>query len=384
MKVLPILLCVVGLSTAFNRVQAQQGAQGYYVTIGVFAVQEHAVHYAAKAINNGFYAQYPLHPERKLYYVHVLRTEDKREAYAFMMKLRVQTSYKDAWVFEGSFGEEEKVIEKKQPVTQPAVVLPVEPIVKTEPVIKKDSVAVVKSAPKKAKGKFFVFKFINEENGNEIRGEFHLQESNTATQYQAFKANELVDITAPRNVAGVYWLTTVAPGYQVVEETFNFKDPLPSSSGTGPDGELIIPIGLRRAKRGDYIEFNNVSFYRNSVIMQKQSQLELDGLIDLMKEHTSYKVKVHGHCNGDESRDIITLGTSEKFFENDLKNVKKPGSAKELTELRAEAVRRYMVSQGIDVERILTKGEGGKMMLYPQTSVYANYNDRVEVEVVRH
>ena len=29
-------------------------------------------------------------------------------------------------------------------------------------------------------------------------------------------------------------------------------------------------------------------------------------------------------------------------------------------------------------------GEGGKEMVYPQTSVYANYNDRIEVEVVRH
>lgn len=384
MKVLPILLCVVGLSAAKTGVQAQQATRGYYVTIGVFAKQENAVHYAAKAVNAGFYAQYPLNPEKKLYYVYVFRTEDKREAYAFMMKLRVQTSYKDAWVYEGSLEGEEAVVERKQPVKEPVVISPVEPEGKTEPVVKKDSVTTVKAAPKKAKGRFFVFQFINEENGNEIRGELHLQESNTATQYQAFKANELVDITAPRNAAGVYWLTTVAPGYQVVEETFNYKDPLPSSSGTGPDGELIIPIGLKRAKRGDYIEFNNVSFYRNSVIMQKQAQLELDGLIDLMKEHANYKVKIHGHCNGNESRDIITLGTSEKYFENDPGNVKKPGSAKELTELRAEAVRRYMVSQGIDVERILTKGEGGKMMLYPQNSVYANYNDRVEVEVVRH
>ncbi len=383
MKVLTFLLCVVGLFSSFKKAEAQE----YYVTIGVFAKQQNAVHYANRAVGEGFYAEYALSAEKNLYYVYVSKTTDKKEAYAFLIKLRVQSRFKDAWLFEGHLGDAPAVVDRK-PVTEPVVTgavvtQPTQPDVKTEPVVRKDS-AAVKAAPKKAKGKFFVFKFINEENGNEIRGELHLQESNTATQYQAFKANELVDVTAPRNPGGVYWLTSVAPGYQTVQETFNFKDPLPSSSGTGPDGELIIPIGLKRAKRGDYIEFNNVSFYRNSVIMQKQSQLELDGLIDLMKEHTNYKVKVHGHCNGNESRDIITLGSSEKFFENDPGNEKKPGSARELTELRAEAVRRYMVSQGVDVERILTKGEGGKMMIYPQTSVYANYNDRVEVEVVRH
>jgi outer membrane protein OmpA-like peptidoglycan-associated protein len=118
--------------------------------------------------------------------------------------------------------------------------------------------------------------------------------------------------------------------------------------------------------------------------MQPQFKDELDGLVDLMKENLNYKVKIHGHCNGNESRDIITLGTSIKYFESDPGNVKKTGSAKELTELRAEAARRYLVAEGIDVERILTKGEGGKMMVYPQTSVYANYNDRLEIEVLRH
>lgn len=376
------MLCVVGLLSSLSRANAQGSGPEYYVTIGVFAKQENAVRYAARAVGEGFYTEYALHPEKKLHYVYVLKTTDRREAYAFLIKLKVQSTHKDAWIFEGHLGEGPVVDRKPPGVTGPVVTQPTQEV-KPEPVVKKDSTAV-KAAPRKAKGKFFTFKFINAENGNEIRGELHLLESNTATQYQAFKANEVVDVVAPRNAAGVYWLTTVAPGYQTIEETFDFKDPLPHSSGTGPDGDLIIPIELKRAKRGDYIEFNNVSFYRNSVIMQKQSQLELDGLIDLMKEHGNYKIKIHAHCNGNESRDIITLGKSEKYFENDPSNEKKPGSAKELTELRAEAVRRYMVSQGIDVERIMTKGEGGKMMVYPQTSVYANYNDRVEIEIVRH
>jgi outer membrane protein OmpA-like peptidoglycan-associated protein len=381
-----------------ERAQAQVNDE-YYVTIGAFSRKENAVRFTARASRMGFPAQYAINTNRKLYYVYLLQSPEKRKAYAFCIKMKADTEFKDAWVFYGRLGEQTPIVEEKIPVVEkPAeeVKKPVEeakPIIEdAKPVIetvveqpKVDSSAIVKPVARKvAQGKFFEFKFVNESNGNEIRGEVHLSESLKATQYQAFKANELIDLAAPRNAAGVYFVTTIAPGYKTWETQISYKDPLPSSSGNGPDGEFVIPITLERAKRGDYIEFNNVSFYRNSVVMQEKFQAEMDGLVDLMKEHTNYKVRIHGHCNGMESRDIITLGTSDKFFASDPRNEKKSASAKELTELRAEAARRYLVSQGIEVERILTKGEGGKMMIYPPTSVYANYNDRIEVEVVRH
>jgi outer membrane protein OmpA-like peptidoglycan-associated protein len=377
-----------------------------YVTIGVFAVQDNAVRYTAKANKAGFNAQYAINPRRNLYYVYVLESTDRRKSVSFMMKVRAESEFKDAWIFNGRLGTEAAPEEKQtpapstpEPVTpapavNPAVVVPVvvAPAVveekKTEPAPvapKTDSVVAAKPAAKRVvKGKLFTFKFINAENGNEIRGEIHFSESKKATQYQAFKADEAIDLPAPKNSAGTYYITTIAPGYKPVLTVFNYKDPLPVSSGTGPEGELIIPLSLERAKRGDYIEFNNVSFYRNSVVLHPQSETELQGLADLMKEHKDYKVKIHGHCNGTESRDAITLGTSTKFFESDPGNQKKRVSDKELTALRADAVKRYLVSQGVEEDRIAIKGEGGKLMIYPQNSVYANYNDRVEVEITRH
>lgn len=369
----------------------------YYVTIGVFAVQDNAVRYTAKANKAGFSAQYAINTERNYYYVYLLQTPEKRKAVSFMVKVRAESDYKDAWVFIGHLGVDRPVEEKPaEPVVTPAVTPVIAPVVaetKTEPTptdaaVKKDSVIEVKPTPppvkRVVKGKLFTFKFINAENGNEIRGEVHFAESKKATQYQAFKADEVIDLPTPKNSAGVYYITTIAPGYKPVITPFNFKDPLPVSSGTGSEGELIIPLSLERAKRGDYIEFNNVSFFRNSVVLHPQSQMELDGLADLMKEHKDYQVRIHGHCNGNEDRDIITLGTSTKFFDSDPGNVKKKASAKELTLFRAEAVRKYLISQGVEEDRMKVKGEGGKLMIYPQTSVYANYNDRVEVEVIRH
>ena len=355
----------------------------YYVTIGVFAIQDNAVRYTAKANKMGFSAQYAINAPRKLHYVYLLQTAEKRKAYAFLIKLRAESEFKDAWLFLGHLGTDAMVEVKVEPIIPPTVEIK-DSVISQPPVVKVDSPVVKPVVKKVPKGKFFIFQFVNGENGNLVRGEIHFTESEKATQYQAFKADELIDLPAPRNTAGVFFITTVAPGFRALQTDFNYKDALPVSSGTGPDGELIVPLKLTRAKRGDYIEFNNVTYYRNSVVMQPQSQAELDGLADLMKENLNYKVRIHGHCNGTETRDIITLGTSAKYFENDPGNLKKRGSGKELSELRAEAVRRYLVSQGVVVDRMLTKGEGGGMMVYPQNSVYANYNDRVEIEIIRH
>lgn len=386
MKALKFLLCIAVCATLSSDLFGQASDAEHYVVIGVFAVHDNAIRYTARANKMGFNAQYAINAPRKLYYVYLLQSSDRRKAFAFMIKVRAESEFKDAWLFIGRLGQEVAPVTMVDP---PVVeVVPVVEVKKDSviqpPVVKIDSPAVKPIVKRVVKGKLFTFRFLNADNGNEIRGEIHFAESNRATQYAAYKADELIDLVAPRNAGGMYFITTLAPGYKTLETPFNYKDPLPVSSGTGPEGELIIPLSLERAKRGDYIEFSNVAFYRNSVVMQPQSQLELDGLADLMKEHTGYHVRIHGHCNGTEERDMIALGTSTKYFEADVTNLKQRGSAKELTELRAEAVRRYLVTQGVAVERMLTKGEGGKMMVYPQNSVYANYNDRVEVEIIRH
>ncbi len=389
------LLCAFVFSSP---AKAQTSSPENYVTIGVFAVHNNAIKWTAKANKAGFNAQYAINPKRNYYYVYLLQTPDKRKAFSFMIKLRAESEYKDAWVFSGLLGADATEQEKPaEPALTPVVPIVVpdkqpEPVPVDVPVVvvpeKKDSVIAEKPAPevkkRVVKGKLFTFRFLNADNGNEIRGEVHFAESKKATQYQAFKADSVIDLTAPRNAAGIYYVTTVAPGYKSLTTEFNFKDPLPVSSGTGAQGELIIPMSLERAKRGDYIEFNNVNFYRNSVLMHPEAQMELDGLVDLMKEHTGYKIRIHGHCNGTNDRDVVLLGKSSKFFEADPGNTRMKASDTELTEYRAENVRRYLVAQGIDTERIKTKGEGGKMMVYPENSVYANYNDRIEIEVIKH
>lgn len=58
-------------------------------------------------------------------------------------------------------------------------------------------------------------------------------------------------------------------------------------------------------------------------------------------------------------------------------------SAKDLSLKRAESVRDYLISQGIEANRLSVKGEGGKIPLYAEGGTLGQYNDRVEIEFVR-
>ena len=390
MKKLVILSSLLFVFAFTHVVKAQSSTENHYVVIGAFAKHDNAIRWTDNANSKNFSAQYAMNQARQLYYVYILRTEDKRKAFSFMMKIRVETDYKEAWVFSGQLGTEveEEAIAEEPPVVEETPeetlveeqVIPEEveepPVVEEEPVVEETPEEPVVEKPK---GKPFMFKLVSKE--EEVLGEVHVLESPRATQYQAFNGNEVVYLTAPRNSEGAFIAAVQAPGFRPVEITVDYNDPSIYSSGFGPQNEIIIPIELVRSKRGDYIEFNKVRFFGNSAIFQPESKIELDGLVDLMKEQPKYKIMVHGHCNGKQSRNVVTKGNSNEFFETSTLNNRATVSAKELTQYRADLVKEYLVSQGIDAKRIKTKAEGGKVMICPQGSTLSGYNDRIEVEI---
>jgi outer membrane protein OmpA-like peptidoglycan-associated protein len=114
------------------------------------------------------------------------------------------------------------------------------------------------------------------------------------------------------------------------------------------------------------------------------SERELDELLAMLEENPDYNIRLHGHANGDESREIVSIGQSTDFFTPNKSNAKAFGSAKQLSSLRAELVKAYLISKGIDGSRISAKGEGGKQMIFDSRGTLAGMNDRVEVEITKH
>jgi outer membrane protein OmpA-like peptidoglycan-associated protein len=308
-----------------------------------------------------------------------------------LIKIKVETNYKDSWVYIGKLGTEEvaKVEVKPEPVIEPVK----EPVIETPPVKdtvqvappKIDSTLIKKPEPevKKTKGKPFYFKTVSKADGKELFGNLQIQEAANSSQYQLIKTGEVVYLEAPKNKKGSYNIIPQVLGYEQPTHVFNYTDQVGAEKG--PEGETIITLTLGNSKRGEYADFNNVHFFKNTSILQPESQDELDGLVNLMKENLRYKIKIHGHCNGTQVRESYTMGTSSKFFVMDpAGNKKETISSKDLSYARAETVRAYLVQQGIDGERITTKGEGGKAPLYPEGGTLGQYNDRVEVEFVKN
>lgn len=384
-------VCWIALSFALISPGARAQTQGSnYVVIGVFRVLDNAERFTAAANKNGLTAQYAILPGRNLYYVYILNTENRKNAFNQVIKIKAETGYKDAWVYMGKLGAEEtartepKVEAPPEPVKEPVIETPpIRETVKTEPP-KIDSTQLKKPEPevKKPKGKPFYFKAVSKGDGKELFGTLQLQEGADATQYETVKSGEIVYLEAPKDSKGSYNIMARIPGYKQTTIAFVYEDPAPEK---GAQNEGIITLSLDKAKKGDYIDFTNVRFVKNASVMAPESQNELDGLATLLKETTKYKIRIHGHCNGKQDRESYTMGTSTNFFAMDpAGNKKETISSKALSLARAETVKDYLVQQGVEAGRISTKGEGGKIPLYPEGGSQGQYNDRVEVEFVKN
>jgi outer membrane protein OmpA-like peptidoglycan-associated protein len=101
----------------------------------------------------------------------------------------------------------------------------------------------------------------------------------------------------------------------------------------------------------------------------------------MLLENPKYKIRIHGHTNGNSGGKIISMGDSKNFFS--LKDTKEgSGSAKKLSEERAKVIESYLVSKGIDPSRMEIKAWGGKKPVYEEDSQNAHANVRVEIEIL--
>ena len=232
MKTFQFLIVIVLFCGFASKVWSQDPQQpSNYVVIGAFAKLDNAVRFTNAANQDNFQAQYAIQTDRKLYYVFILNTTDRKRAFAFLVKIRVETKHKDAWVYIGKLGGETTlapVENKPTPVLTEKSVEPIfiEPLIEELP--KKDSIIaqpviaidsslfkkpIEEVVENKVVGKPFYFKLLNSESGNEVIGEIHIEESK-ATQYQAVKGNELAYLMPPKNNTGLYQVSILAPGYK--------------------------------------------------------------------------------------------------------------------------------------------------------------------------
>jgi outer membrane protein OmpA-like peptidoglycan-associated protein len=381
----------------------------YYVIVGGFAKIDNANRYQvavskdpklSSILKDQFSSKIAFNPARNINYVYIQKTTDKKGAFALNIKLKAETEYKDSWVFAGNLDADktESIVLKteeriqqvnEKPEEKKAIEVPkidsTKMNVENKPIVEKKIEAEPQPKPavvekKRAlSGKPFIFKLADKASGKEVNGAAHIYESAKAGEFQSFPANQIAYVQEPINKTKTYLIRIQAPGFKPSEKIIQYGQ---FDSLKLDQKETVVAFDLVKVKSGDYIDFNNVRFVKNSPIMKADSQNELDGLVTLMKENPRYKIKIHGFCNGTGKREIISRGSSDKFFELEPeKNKKHTKSAKDLSLERAEIVKAFLISQGIEANRLSVKAEGGDIPLYGENSSMASQNDRIEIEV---
>lgn len=391
----------------------------YYVVIGAFAKETNAKKFAGFARSRFFQATHEKKPNSRLYYVYVIKTDNKKEAYDEVRVLQKESTFQDSWVYKGSLisnivqqPADTKIQSQPidpvvtEPIAEPVVVadtavmqddmlVPRDSVSKAEKVITlpMDTTSTTVTAPdinasalppsKKAKGKYFKF-VLTGPDGQPFTGKIHnvdLKLGRDIASYNSYDYNDIVRPSSQRQepmtfICGIF-------GYKEMMQLIDYRNPSLTAGVTQDEYEAwVVPFKLERLNKGDVSVMYNVSFYKDAVIMLPRAKEELDELVSLMKSNPAYEIRIHGHANGNQKRKIIGLGEVRNYF--DVKGSKeKNGTSKELSKDRAEAVKDYLAEHGIERDRMDIMAWGGTNMLVKETSSSARLNDRIEIEILK-
>lgn len=159
-------------------------------------------------------------------------------------------------------------------------------------------------------------------------------------------------ITLP--VGKDYAFNVKRKGYLFFSENF----PL---SQKAPDSTYNIDIPLQPIEANASIVLKNIFYDLGKFDLKPESTIELDNIFQLMKENPTLKIQISGHTdNIGKAADNLTLSNN-----------------------RAQAVVKYLVSKGIEVGRLTFKGFGAtKPVADNATEEGRAQNRRTELQVI--
>jgi outer membrane protein OmpA-like peptidoglycan-associated protein len=157
---------------------------------------------------------------------------------------------------------------------------------------------------------------------------------------------ELIDLATKQLISKVQtdedgkYLVTLPVGknyaFNVNRKGYLFYSDNFSLSSNSPDSFYEKNIALQPLEVNAAIVLHNVFFDVNKFDLKPESQVELDKLVQLLKDNPTVKIEISGHTD----------------------NVGKPADNLTLSNNRAKAVAGYVASKGIALQRLFAKGYG--------------------------
>ncbi len=334
-------------------------SQNYYLVIGAFSTEKDNVKEITSFLpGNSADTAYTVKTDNSTLQFYVMKSTHEDVVVAKSLQLRSEVSHPDEQALASSRSSFETSAASS------------------------DATGVSENIAVKPHGKYFKF-IIADSNGDLIPGSVHQLNPFNGTEVERYQTDRYIDISRP---AGRQPMELVcAPfGYKPVEKFVDYTSPWLTEGAFMDDrGAWVIPYSLEKLEAGDVSLLYNVSFYNDAVVMLPTSKTSLDQLVDVMKNNPDYAITVHAHCNGKNPRKIIALGEEENYFEvTGSKEIE--ASAKQLTRLRAEAVKSYLAANGIEPQRVKVYAWGGSNMLAKPTDPNSKINDRIEIEILKH
>ena len=378
-----------------------------YVVIGAFSIQKNAVRFKSKASKLNLDAKYEMNENRNLYYVYVLNTNDRKQAVEEALRLRKESPYNDTWVYHGSFGQSAKAGTDINPATETSMgTIQAEDTAKEEvtagtaaiatsnganspsngstEVPKQEEPVAKKDISTETSGKSFYFKIFRADDQNQVEGDVNVIDAERSRKIGTYAGNKEVNIADPASKEDNVSLICEVFGFRKIQRDINYRTPEGEGIEMNDNSSTVVPFELVRLQKGDIAVMYNVYFFKDAGVMRPESRYEVTSLLNMLNENPKYRIRIHGHTNGGASGKIISLakGSQNYFSLNETKEG--IGSAKKLSQVRAEVIRDFLAGNGIDPKRMEVKAWGGKRPLYDKHSAQAQSNVRVEIEILEH
>lgn len=368
-----------------------------YVVIGAFKIHRNAVRFSDHAQKLSLNAKYEKNVNRNLYYVYVLQTADRAAAIAEANRLRSESEFTDSWVYSGSFTKEtapaavvlrsvdvNPVTEEKIETVQPKDPEPVATTVSNTPeTTTPTEQATSQSIDDGGTGKNFFFKLYRATDNDVVQGDVSAIDVDRTRKMGTYKGNAPVKVADPLSKTDSVLLVCEVFGYRKSQRNIYYNEPSGEGIETDANGAVVVPFELIRLKKGDIAVMYHVYFYKDASIMRPESRYEVESLLKMLNENKNYRIRIHGHTNGGASGKIISKPKDGDNFFSLTGSVEGFGTAKKLSEERAEIIRDFLLKEGIDPKRMETKAWAGKRPIYDKLSSRAQENVRVEIEILQ-
>lgn len=229
-------------------------------------------------------------------------------------------------------------------------------------------------------GKNFYFSLYRSDTHAVVAGEVDAIDFEKSRRMATYPANAPVKVIMPAGQSKHISFVCQVFGYRKLQKEFEPANPS-DELYLDDKGNVVVPFELVRLQKGDIAIMYNVFFFKDAAVMRPESRYEVNNLVELLVENPDYKIRIHGHTNGNAAGKIIRMGKADNFYSLTETKVG-GGSAKKLSEERALVIKQFLVNSGISADRMDIKAWGGRKPLFDKNSARAVENVRVEIEIL--